>query len=64
VNERTVTITDRDVEFVRLAVQHYRVFVEASKRQEKVLDDAKRTTGILRAQEFYAERFLVRLRAP
>ena len=61
-NERTVTITDQDVEFVRLAVLHYRVFAEASERQERLgTADAARTSGILRSQDFYAERFLSRL---
>ena len=61
-NERTVTITDQDVEFVRLAVLHYRVFAEASERQERLgTADAARTSGILRSQEFYAERFLLRI---
>lgn len=57
--ERTVTITDRDVEFVRLALEHYRIFAEAADRQGQ-----DRTAGIMRAQEFYAKRFLTRLEAP
>ena len=53
---RTVTITDDDVQFVRLAKQHYEVFAQVSEKQGE-----ERTTGILRKQEFYAERFLLRL---
>jgi len=59
VNERTVTITDDDVRFVQRAMQDYRILAE---RMEKC--DEARAAGLMRAQEFYAERFLVRLRAP
>ena len=51
-------LTSDDVEFMRLAFQHYRVFAEVAERQ----GDA-RTSGILRAQEFYAERILLRVEA-
>lgn len=57
--ERTVTVTDQDVAFVWLAREHYRVFAEAAEQQHEA-----RTAGLMRAQEFYAERFLVRLEAP
>lgn len=54
--ERTVTITDQDVAFVRLAKKHYRLFAEASERQGE-----DRTAGLMRSQEFHAEIFLKRL---
>jgi len=56
-NERTVTITDDDVCFVETAREHYALFAEAAERQGE-----PRTVGTMRAQEFYAERFLLRLR--
>lgn len=56
--EHRVTITDDDLRFVKLAVQHYRVFAEASERQGE-----KRTSGILRRQEFHAEMMLNRVQA-
>lgn len=51
-----VEITDRDVEFVRQAGEHYRLFAETCERNGQ-----SRTAGIFRAQEFYAERFLSRI---
>lgn len=60
-SERTVTVTDDDVLFVQKAMAHYGVFAEASERQGT--EEAARTAGVLRKQEFYAERFLLRLAA-
>jgi len=57
-SERTVVITDDDVAFLDLAKVHYGLFAETAERQ---CED--RTAGILRKQEFYAERFLLRLAA-
>ena len=59
---RTVTITDRDIEFVRLALAHYRVLAQ---EMEKLGSDREhqRSAGVMRAQEFHAERFLIRLTA-
>jgi len=58
-SDRTVVITDDDVRFVKIAVEHYRVFAEASERQGT--EESARTAGVLRKQEFYAERFLLRI---
>jgi hypothetical protein len=63
VSDRTVTITDRDVEFVRLALAHYRLFAETVEKQGESRDQ-QRSLGVFRAQEFYAERFLSRLEKP
>lgn len=60
--ERTATITDRDVEFVRLALAHYRIFAETLEKRAEDRDQ-QCSLGIFRAQEFYAERFLSRLEA-
>lgn len=54
--ERLVAITDEDVEFLRLALKHYTLFAETSDRHG---DD--RSAGLFRKQEFYAERFLLRV---
>ncbi|KKM61993.1 hypothetical protein LCGC14_1526170 [marine sediment metagenome] len=51
----TVTITEDDVHFVEQARRHYQVFVEATEGHDE------RTAGIFRKQEFYAERFLLRI---
>jgi hypothetical protein len=56
--ERTVTMTDDDVRFVEFAKEHYQVFAEAAERQHQ-----DRTAGIMRRQEFHAERFLTRIYA-
>ena len=57
-SDRTVTITDDDVRFVTRAKEHYRVLAEAMER-----GDETRSAGLMRAQEFYAERFLIRIGA-
>lgn len=57
-NARTAEITAQDIEFVRLAGEHYRIFAEEADRQGE-----HRTAGLMRKQEFYAERFLARLEA-
>ena len=61
--EWTVTITDDDVRFVELARKHYKLFAETVEEQVGVADSS-RTAGVLRAQEFYAERFLLRITEP
>lgn len=55
-NEIVVELTREDVEFVRLAIQHYEIFASVSEKQGE-----DRTTGILRAQEFHAQQFLRRI---
>ena len=55
-SERSVTITDDDVNFVRRAIEHYGMFADAAERQGEA-----RTAGLMRKQEFYGERFLLRL---
>jgi hypothetical protein len=55
-SQRLVTITDDDVAFVRRALEHYKVFAEVSDKQGE-----ERMSGVLRKQQFYAERFLIRL---
>ncbi len=60
-SERHVIVTDDDVRFVERAQAHYKLFAEASDRQGT--EESARTAGILRAQEFYAERLLLRLTA-
>ena len=55
-SERRVTITDEDVEFLRLAREHYKLFADAAERNSD-----PGTAGIMRKQEFYAERFLLRV---
>ena len=57
--EWTATITNADVRFVELAQKHYRIFAEQG---EKAGED--RMAGLMRKQEFYAERFLVRISLP
>ncbi len=57
--EWTATITEDDLHFVEQAKRHYQVFAEALEHHG---DD--RTAGIFRKQEFYAERFLVRMGEP
>ena len=57
-SERRVTITDEDIEFLRVAREHYTMFAEASEKQ-----GGPRVAGLLRKQEFYAERFLLRVTA-
>ena len=54
--EYTVVVTEDDVRFLRLMLEHYRLFAEASERQGET-----RSAGIFRKQEFYAERFLLRI---
>ena len=54
--EREVTITDDDVRFVELAQEHYKMFAEACEK-----DGLTQTAGLFRKQQFYAERFLLRL---
>ncbi len=54
--ERLVTITDDDVAFLRLALKHYILFAETSERQDEL-----RSAGLFRKQQFYAERFLLRV---
>lgn len=61
--ERTVTITDRDVEFVQLALAHYRLFAETLGKSYMGREQ-QHALGVFRSQEFYAERFLARLEAP
>ncbi len=56
-NQREVTITDDDVRFVELALEHYRTFAKTCEKD----GDLARTAGLFRKQEFYAERFLLRL---
>ena len=56
--ERQVTITDDDVRFVEEALKHYKIFAEGCDMQGEA-----RTAGLMRAQEFYAERFLLRMEA-
>jgi hypothetical protein len=58
--ERTVSITEQDVQFVKLALEHYRLFAKTVERQADTRD-VQRTLGVFRAQEFYAERFLKRI---
>ena len=60
-NERTVTVTDDDVRFVEIALEHYTIFAEEAERQG--MNEAAHTVGLLRKQQFYAERFLLRLKA-
>lgn len=54
--ELTVKMTVEDVGFVRAAQKHYRVFAEAAEEN----GDTK-TAGVLRAQEFCAERLYARI---
>jgi len=56
--ERTAVVTDQDVAFLRLAKKHYGTLAEALERKGE-----DRAAGRMRAQEFYAERFLARLEA-
>ncbi len=55
-SDRQATITDDDIRFVERAREHYKLFAETCDRQGE-----ERTAGLMRAQEFYAERFLLRL---
>ena len=55
-SDRQVTITDEDVEFLRVAHKHYGILAGLG---EKRGDDV--TSGVMRKQEFYAERFLLRV---
>ena len=55
-SDRQVTITDEDVEFLRLACKHYGMFADGSDMQGE-----DRIAGLMRKQEFYAERFLLRV---
>ena len=55
-NEREVTITDDDVRFVEKARDHYKIFAEQAEKQRE-----PGMAGLMRAQEFYAERFLLRI---
>jgi len=57
-NEWEVTITKEDVRFIKLAMEHYKVFSEVSQKQGD-----ERTAGIFQSQLFYAERFLLRIEA-
>lgn len=56
--ERRAVVTPADIAFVRQAVTDYRLFAEALERT-----DEPRAAGQMRAQQFYAERFLGRLLA-
>ncbi len=58
--EWTATITEDDLRFVELAKKHYELFADASERQGEV---GANTAGIFRKQEFYAERFALRIQA-
>jgi len=60
VADRTVTITDDDVRFVEVALKHYRMFAEQAE-EHRGDRDFERAAGLMRAQEFYAERFLIRI---
>lgn len=57
--EYTVTVTEDDVRFLEQVQRHYQLFAEATEKQGD-----KRATGIVRKQEFYAERMLERIRTP
>ena len=59
--EYTVTVTQDDVDFLRLARSHYKLFAETLERQGVPDRDGQRSLGIFRAQEFHAERFLLRI---
>lgn len=61
---RRVEITDRDVDFVRTAMEHYRLFAETMESRPNRTRDEERSLGVFRAQEFYAERFLARIEDP
>lgn len=58
--EWAVTITDDDVRFVETARHDYRVLAEKLE-QPGATPAEVRAAGYMRAQEFYAERFLSRL---
>lgn len=55
-SERKVTITDDDIRFVEKARDHYKIFAEQAENQRE-----PGMAGLMRKQEFYAERFLLRL---
>lgn len=55
-NEIMVALTPDDVNFVRMAVQHYEIFADVSEKQGETL-----TAGKMRAQEFHAQQFLKRI---
>ncbi|HUT57410.1 MAG TPA: hypothetical protein VNA25_06005 [Phycisphaerae bacterium] len=57
--EWTATITNADVRFDEQARAHYRLFAETLEKNGEV-----RSAGACRSQEFYAERFLVRISPP
>lgn len=58
VREWRVTITGEDLEFLRLAKKHYRVFAEGADRQGE-----DQVAGTCRTMEFRAEQFLNRVEA-
>ena len=53
-----VEITEDDVEFLRKAREHYKLFADAAERNSD-----PQTAGIMRKQEFYADRFWLRTQA-
>lgn len=57
-NEFLASLTDDDVAFVKLAVQHYAIFAEQAEKQGE-----DPMAGLMRAQEFHAEQLLGRLEA-
>ena len=61
--EWTATITNADVRFVEQAREHYKMLAEGVEKEGSDRQH-QRTAGIMRAQEFYAERFLVRISPP
>ena len=56
-SEFLVSLTVDDVAFVKLAVRHYAIFAEQGEKQGE-----DRMAGIMRAQEFRAEQFLIRIK--
>ena len=55
---KMVEITEEDIEFLRKAREHYKLFADAAERNSD-----PQTAGIMRKQEFYAERFWLRTQA-
>ena len=53
---KMVEITEEDIEFLRKAREHYKLFADAAERNSD-----PGTAGIMRKQEFYAERFWLRV---
>ena len=58
--ERKVTITEDDVRFGENARADYKRFAEAFEKHGTTHKEAQ-AAGLMRKQEFYAERFLLRL---